>query len=160
MIKQLVVIRHAQAESHHKDFERELSALGIKQIESIAKKISIQAIKIDKVLYSAAKRTEQSAELLVSHLGQKILMEADDQLYLSSVSYLYDAIAITDSSKATLCLIGHNPGISEFVNSLIQTPIFKELETANVFVINLNIDNWTEIYQNKTSNYFNIVPKI
>ena len=158
MIKQLVVIRHAQAESHHKDFERELSAFGIKQIESIVKKISIQAIKIDKVLYSAAKRTEQSAELLVSHLGQKILMEADDQLYLSSVSYLYDAIAITDSSIATLCLIGHNPGISEFVNSLIQTPIFKELETANVFVINLNIDNWTEIYQNKTSNYFNIVP--
>jgi phosphohistidine phosphatase len=158
MIKQLVVIRHAQAESHHKDFERELSAFGIKQIESIAKKISIQAIKIDKVLYSAAKRTKQSAELLVSHLGQKIVMEADDQLYLSSVSYLYDAIAITDSSTSTLCLIGHNPGISEFVNSLIQTPIFKELETANVYVINLNIDNWTEIYQNNTSNYFNIVP--
>jgi phosphohistidine phosphatase SixA len=85
-------------------------------------------------------------------------MEADDQLYLSSVSYLYDAIAITDNSIATLCLLGHNPGISEFVNSLIQTPIFKELETANVFVINLNIDNWTEIYQNNTSNYFNIVP--
>jgi phosphohistidine phosphatase len=158
MIKQLVVIRHAQAESHHKDFERELSAFGIKQIESIAKKISIQAIKIDKVLYSAAKRTKQSAEILVSQLGQKIAMEADDQLYLCSASYLYDAIAITDSSTSTLCLIGHNPGISEFVNSLIQTPIFKELETANVFVINLNIDNWTEIYQNNTSNYFNIVP--
>ena len=130
MIKQLVVIRHAQAESHHKDFERELSAFGIKQIESIAKKISIQAIKIDKVLYSAAKRTKQSAEILVSQLGQKIAMEADDQLYLCSASYLYDAIAITDSSIATLCLLGHNPGISEFVNSLIQTPIFIFLKSG------------------------------
>lgn len=158
MIKQLIVIRHAQAEIHHKDFERELSAFGIKQIESIAKKISIQAIKIDKVLYSTAKRTKQSAQLLASNLGQVIATEGDDQLYLCNASYLYNAIAITDNSIATLCLIGHNPGISEFVNSLIQTPIFKELETANVFVINLKTDNWTEIYQNNISNYFNIVP--
>lgn len=158
MIKQLVLIRHAQAADHQNDFERALSAFGKIQIASVTEKISKQAIKIDKVLYSAAKRTKQSAERIASCLGYKIELEADNQLYLCSASYLYDAIAVTDNSIATLCLIAHNPGISEFANKLIQAPIYKDLGTAEVLVVNLKTDNWTDIYQNNTSNYYNIVP--
>jgi len=158
MIKQLVLIRHAQATDHKNDFERGLSAFGLSQIASVAKKISKQEIKIDKVLYSAAKRTQQSAEHLATHLGYVIELEADNQLYLCSATYLYDAIAMTDNSIATLCLIAHNPGISEFANRLTQAPIYKELATAEVIVVDLKTDNWTDIYQNNTSNYCNIVP--
>lgn len=158
MIKQIVLIRHAQAVDQKNDFERALSAFGKIQIASIAEKISKQAIKIDKVLYSAAKRTKQSAERIASCLAYKIELEADNQLYLCSASYLYDSVARTDNAITTLCLIAHNPGISEFANRLTQAPIYKELGTAEVLVIDLKSDNWTDIYQNNTNNLYNIVP--
>jgi len=158
MIKQLVLIRHAQAEDHKNDFERALSAFGLNQIASIAEKISKQAIKIDKVLYSAAKRTKQSAQLLATHMGYEIELEADNQLYLCSATDLYDAISMTDNAIDTLCILAHNPGISEFANRLTQAPIYKDLATAEVIVVELKTDNWTDIFQNNTSNYYNIVP--
>jgi len=77
----------------------------------------------DKIIVSAAQRTQETAKLLLSNLPvpEKHLI-VDRELYLADMETLCDIIELYASDSQRLLVLAHNPGMDYLVNYLASTP--------------------------------------
>jgi phosphohistidine phosphatase len=146
-MKTLLIIRHANAEVGFgvKDFDRSLSDKGKNDASLMAKRIADKKINIDVFISSAAKRTKQTAVLFCKALHKKeedIILE--NYLYNAPASTFYEVVENIDNQLDTAAVFGHNPGITYFVNSLIDEINIDGMPTCAVFAITANIKSWKE----------------
>ena len=117
---ELILLRHAHAEppapAQH-DRERPLSARGLEEADAAADWLAEQP-RPERVLYSPARRTLQTAERVLQRLGQIEQVE-EPRLYEAELRDLLEAV---DAHRAVgrLMLVGHNPGLESLV-ALLST---------------------------------------
>ena len=124
--KILLVVRHAKSSwdiGTLNDFERPLNERGKKDAPLMAKRLMDRNIPIDAFVSSPAKRAKKTAELFCETFGKK----EDSILYISMLYHataevFYEVVEQLDDSSNTVALFSHNPGITEFVNSLTDGP--------------------------------------
>lgn len=146
-MKTLLLIRHAKSSWDNltlTDFDRPLNERGKEDAPQMAKRIRDKKIKIDLFVSSPAKRAKKTA---------KIFMEIYDEntkdlvlipsLYEASVLNFYNAIEIIDDKNNSIALFSHNPGITEFSNSLTEYKI-DNIPTCGVFAVSIQIKKWNE----------------
>ncbi|WP_209329396.1 SixA phosphatase family protein [Lunatimonas salinarum] len=114
MKKTLTLLRHGEAtmgEGIRNDYHRSLTPNGILQLSRLTNVLVSSGVFFDYTLYSPAKRTTKTMELLAEDVAMGVKV-ADRSIYEASLGNLLQAIHRIDDRYQDVLLIGHNPGIS------------------------------------------------
>ena len=151
-MKTLLLIRHAKSSWDNialSDFDRPLNDRGKKDAPVMAKRIKERKIKIDLFLSSPAKRAKKTAENFIDVFGAKeknlILIPS---LYEASTKNFFEVVENINDKNDVVALFSHNPGITDFVNSLTEKYI-DNMPTCSVFAFTGSIFTirWTAFLQ-------------
>jgi phosphohistidine phosphatase len=161
--KILLVIRHAKSSwdiGILNDFERPLNERGKKDAPEMAARLISRNIKIDLFVSSPAKRAKKTAELFCETFGRKTdSIEFISSLYHAATNDFYQAIDQLDNTKKAVAVFSHNPGITEFVNTLTDFVKIDNIPTCGVYGIKLYINKWSEFKGAKKEFLFFDYPK-
>jgi phosphohistidine phosphatase SixA len=147
-MRQLLLLRHAEAEPAAPggaDALRPLTEHGRDEAAQAADCLGSAGLRIDALLVSGARRTEETAAIVVGRLGLRVPVERQTALYLAAPWGLLQALCRCDDRLRTVLLIGHNPGISEFARQLIDGDETVSLRTAGLCQIVLPSIPWREL---------------
>ena len=65
-----------------------------------------------------------------------------EELYNAPASIFYKTVAALSDQYKTVAMFGHNPGITEFANSLCAKMQVTEMPTCAVFAVQIPIESW------------------
>jgi phosphohistidine phosphatase len=118
-MKRLILFRHAKTErtaQSGEDFDRALTERGHSDATLTSRLLSAAGLIPDRVLVSAAKRTQETWASAASNLPDAHVEVLDD-LYDAPSNRLY-AAAKAEVEANTVMVIGHNPGIQSLALEL------------------------------------------
>ena len=149
-MKRVIVVRHAKSswdDASVPDFERPLNERGKHDAPAMAKRLLEKKVEIDAFISSPAKRAKKTASLFAKEFGKHkddiILVDA---LYHAGPEEFYEAIGNAPAKAKTIAIFSHNPGITDFVNSLTDTRI-DDMPTCAVFAVKAPVSDWNEFRQ-------------
>ena len=138
----LHLLRHSktnQISSSGKDFDRELNAKGKRQVAEMKLFLSKKDWGNTTLFCSAAARTQQTLKLLaLASSFHKVTIT--ERLYLAESTEIENYIASPESQD--IFIIGHNNGLSDFAQELINEPYL--LKTCSYLEIEVEGENWSE----------------
>lgn len=119
MIKSLILVRHAKTEPRSpeiEDHQRQLTSAGIRSAKAaLPRALSlVENPKEWRIWSSPALRAWQTAEIVADAMGLKEI-EKNPNLYSDEVHALRKSLA---EEKGNLVLVGHNPYLEEFADSI------------------------------------------
>ena len=160
--KTLLLIRHAKSSWDNEsvnDFERTLNDRGKRDAPVMAKRIKDKEIVIDTIVSSPAKRAKKTASFFAEEYG---LGENDTiyktELYAAPKDVFSEVIKKFDNSFNHIAVFSHNPGITEFANSLTDVRI-DNMPTCSIFAIKLELKEWNDFDDAKKEFWFFDYPK-
>lgn len=161
-MKTLILVRHAKSgwsNPSQTDFERTLTKTGIQDAEKIARQLDTGGYKIDSFISSPATRAQMTANIFMKAFktnGLKLVLA--NNLYEASLPDYYDAIEKVDDDIQTLAVFAHNPGISDFINSLECLPVYN-MPTSAAYGVELLDNHWMNLRLSKKQFLFFNYPK-
>jgi len=141
----LHLIRHAKTEKisyNGIDFDRKLTSTGIIQANILRTKLESIGINVDHVLISSAKRTQQTAEIILSAINFRTRKD-DPVFYLAETEQLLKELNTLDVKS--VMLIGHNDGLTDLVRFLTGENNY--LRPADYTCIQLPVSSWEYVSQ-------------
>ena len=162
-MKILYIIRHAKsswANPGQSDFERPLNERGMKDAPDMAFRLKSANQKIEKFISSPALRARQTCEMFCSVYAEPLSsISFVDQLYHAPASVAYDVVEKTEDSYDSAALFFHNPGITDFVNSLNTGVTIDNMPTCAVFAVKAMCNSWKEFQKAEKQFLFFDYPK-
>lgn len=147
-MKTLITIRHAKsswAMPGQPDFERPLNERGKKDAPEMAQKLLNDKIKIDAFVSSPAKRALKTCKAFTEVYGRdKDEIRLVENLYHAPANVFYETIQSFSDKDKTVAVFGHNPGITDFVNSLCKEKHIDNMPTCAVFAVQADISKWED----------------
>jgi phosphohistidine phosphatase len=126
----------------------------------MAQRLLEKNYKIDKILYSSSARTTETMQVFRTVLDVDIKKcLAINELYHASLFQLQETISLINNASNTVILIGHNPGITEFANSLSNVRT-DNMPTCAIFAVRSKIEFWTEFKDAEKEFLFYDYPKL
>jgi phosphohistidine phosphatase len=163
-MKHLFLIRHAKSSWESAaitDFDRPLNERGIRDAAEMAKRLSGKIDTVDAFISSPAQRAKSTTEKFIAVFGAgKSQLIFDQGLYLSPESFFYELISNLDNRFATVAIVSHNPGITDFVNTLTTVVKTDNMPTCGIFGVKAAIDNWKNFKTVKKEFLFYDYPKL
>jgi len=160
-MKTLLLIRHAKSDWDNilSDFDRPLNERGKHDAPIMAKRIKDRKIEIDAFVSSPAKRAKKTAELFMHEydVKEKKLLFVPS-LYEASSNDFYNAVFDLKDKFDTVAIFGHNPGITDFVNSLSCTTI-DNMPTCSIYALKIKTKNWVDFKKADKDFLFFYYPK-
>jgi phosphohistidine phosphatase len=144
-MKTLLLIRHAKAswkDEELTDLQRPLNNRGNRDAPFMGKLLREQRIQPDLIISSPALRAMTTARVMAGELmyeSSKIV--TDESLYNSDVSSMARITAQIDDSLKTVMIVGHNPEITLYANTLTNDSI-QNIPTCGVACLQFQIDSW------------------
>lgn len=141
-MKNLFILRHAEARQGNVDFERALTPHGMQQAIQVGRWLYAQNVSLDYVVHSAAVRTTQTTQQVIAQMDPtSMVTESINDIYNASVNDLLHVIEQFPSTAMNILLVGHNPGVSELVAYLCrgERPFLTPCALCH---IQLTIDDW------------------
>jgi phosphohistidine phosphatase len=162
-MKTLYIIRHAKsswANFNQSDFERPLNDRGNENAPEMAKRLLNKKIKIDAFISSPALRARQTCEHFckVYEVDKKEII-FKDALYHAPESTIKNIVAQTDDQFESIAVFTHNPGITDYVNTLVEDVYIDNMPTCGIFAVTADIDNWGDFDKSKKTFLFFDYPK-
>jgi phosphohistidine phosphatase len=145
-MKTLLLLRHAKSswdDATLKDFDRPLNGRGLNNAPLIGKFIREQKIAPELVLSSPARRTRETAALVLKAGGIDAPLRFDERRYEASAERLCEVIAQIEEKVNQALLIGHNPGLEELILHL--TGEEKRMPTAALAQLSLGVEKWSKL---------------
>jgi phosphohistidine phosphatase len=147
-MKTLFIIRHAKsswAEPHQSDFERSLNERGKKDAPIMAGRLHKKINSIDYILCSSALRTKQTGEFFCKEFNlENDSIEYVDKLYHAPASIIFSVVKKLNDKLDSVVVICHNPGITEFVNSLCYKVHIDNMPTCAIFAVQIKKESWKD----------------
>ena len=146
-MKTLLLVRHAKSswdEIGMDDSERPLNERGKKDAPQMARRLKDKNIKVDVFISSPAKRADKTAKYFAEEYGlekKEILLV--DNLYGASVGSFLEVVSKIDDKHHTVALFSHNPGITEFANTLTSVRI-DNIPTCGIFAVQVTANKWAD----------------
>jgi phosphohistidine phosphatase len=149
-VKRLTLIRHANADWKNAsvaDFDRPLNKRGLGEAEAMGKLLLEQELVPDLLLASAARRTQQTSEILARKLNlASRRVKSVETLYLARSEDILALVLGTGPRVQHLAIVGHNPGISELAQYLAPPDILiAEMATGAACTLTFVTRLWTGI---------------
>ncbi len=144
-MKKLLIIRHAKSSwssLEMEDFDRPLNDRGNHDAPMMAKRLLKKNIEIDAFVSSPAVRALTTATYFAKAYDQKPkhIIQVPT-LYEAPISVFFHVVSKLDDSIKTAAIFAHNPGITDFVDSLTQERI-DNVPTCGIFAIKIDTENW------------------
>ena len=161
-MKTLILIRHAKsswANIGQSDFDRPLNERGQKDAPEMARRLVEKKLRVEQIVHSGSVRTTETMNLFRKVLGlDKKFCISIQELYHASVFQLEETVSVLDDRYDTIALIGHNPGITEFVNTLTNLRT-DNMPTCAMFAVRVDTQSWRTFQQAEKTFLFYDYPK-
>jgi phosphohistidine phosphatase len=149
-MKTLYVVRHAKSswdEPDQADFDRPLNERGKRDAPRMGKRLKEKGIHPDLMIVSPARRTWSTARRIAKILEYpKEKIKADERLYHADDDRILATLQDVKDKCDIVMYFGHNPGLTDFVNSLMN--IERDIDnvpTCGVVAFQFNIDSWKQL---------------
>ncbi len=145
-MKTLYLLRHAKSSWKDEtllDIERPLSGRGRNAAKIVGSFLKNQKIIPDLVLCSSAVRARQTIELVTEAAKLRTDLRFDERIYEASAQRILEVVTQIEKSNKTALLVGHNPGLEEFLSLVTGTR--ETVATATLSKLVLKITNWTSV---------------
>ena len=147
-MKTLILLRHAKSswsDNSLADRHRPLNDRGRRDIPTIGDRLAARKLVPDMIASSPAERALQTAMQIAPFLNlPSSRINVADELYLADTDVLLSIVQLCDSNVDTLMLVGHNPGITEFANSLTDVPV-DHMPTCAAFICRFDVKHWHDV---------------
>lgn len=148
-MKTLFVIRHAKSSwsvPGMSDFERPLNERGIRNAPEMAARLRATGHKPDVIVSSTALRTRMTSAAFAKEfgLGNDVLVW-EDTLYHASAERIGAVVSRIDNSFHQAIVCCHNPGITDYVNTLCADVVVDHMPTCAIFAVEADIESWEEM---------------
>lgn len=144
-MKKLFIIRHAKSSwdiGVLNDFDRTLNERGHQNAPEMANRLLAKNFAMDAFVSSTAVRAFTTATYFAKAYNKS---ESDiiqvPNLYHAGVTNFFETIETIDDSLNSVAIFSHNPGITEFVNTLTKTQI-DDMPTCGIFAVEIDITSW------------------
>jgi len=154
-MKQLSILRHAkssQDDADMADFDRPLNDCGWKSARRIGRELKRRNIHFDLVLASPAARVRETVDGLREKLELDVEIRFESLLYLATVATLLKAVREVPDQSHSLLLVGHNPGLQQFILELTRRDrqgwrnrVAEKFPTSAFARIELLAPRWSEV---------------
>ncbi len=149
-MKTLYILRHAKSSWNNSDladFDRPLNKRGREAAPLIGEMMYKNHFQPDLIISSPAERAKQTAISVraSAQLESEILF--DERIYEASSRRLLQIISEQNDELKSLMLVGHNPGFEELLS--ILTGELCSMATANLAIVDLQIESWSAIAANR-----------
>lgn len=145
-MKTLYLLRHAKSSWKDEtlpDIERPLKGRGRKAAQKVGGFLKKEKIIPDLVLCSSAVRARQTAEIVMETAKLGTDLRFDERIYEAGPQRLLEVVRQIEKSKKTVLLVGHNPGLEEFLELL--TGNVETMSTGTLSKIVLDASNWAAV---------------
>ena len=146
LMKTLYLLRHAKSSSSDpalRDFDRPLERRGRDAAEQIGMRLAAEKLNEPLVICSPAVRTRETAEIVLQSAGLRADERFDERIYEASLRDLVQVVGEIPDEKQIAILIGHNPGLEEFLTFL--TGESRRMPTCALAKIQLEIESWKDV---------------
>lgn len=147
-MKTLYLLRHAKSswdDPELKDFERPLSDRGIGDVPIMAGRFKQSHLDPDCIISSPAIRAKSTASLFAKQIGfPRDDIISNPELYFAGTNMFLKAASLVDETCESAMLVGHNPAITDFVNSMADSDI-DNIPTGGLVELSLPIENWADV---------------
>jgi phosphohistidine phosphatase len=147
-LKKLLLIRHAKSswkDNNLLDFYRPLSDKGKKEASILGKLLKRNGLFPELVISSPAKRAIKTTKKIIRELNYpEDKIQTDKMIYSGRLSNLLECIHFINKTIDITFMVGHNPTLLEFGNTLTGSNI-KKLPTSSFILINFNVNSWKDI---------------
>jgi phosphohistidine phosphatase len=145
-MKTLLLLRHAKSswkDSEIDDHERPLNKRGKKDAPRMGRLLKEENLLPDLILSSSAKRCRKTADEIIQHSGFRGETRLTIRLYEADAAAIRECLSQTEDTFQRVLVIGHNPGLEEFLESLVK--VDTPLSTAALARVDLAIDSWRDL---------------
>jgi phosphohistidine phosphatase len=105
--------------------------------------MSQHAVLPQRIVSSSARRTSETAKEVSRKLSTTPKIDQQDTLYLATPHAFIDILCELPDELGCVMLVGHNPGMREFLQILTGTVL--RFPKASAAYINLPFDSWQQI---------------
>jgi phosphohistidine phosphatase len=144
-MKTLTLVRHAKSSWEFPgtpDADRPLNKRGKKDAPAMGQRLAAKVLSPDLIVTSPAKRALKTAKMVAGEIGypkKKLVIEK--RVYLADVVELMSVLHEIDNNYKDIFLVGHNPGLTDLVNDLMDESILN-VPTCGVVRAKFNIETW------------------
>lgn len=144
-MKTLILIRHAKSDWNQEglsDSERPLNERGKKDAPEMAKRLRKRGLQIDAFVSSPAERALRTARYFAKEFDEKKGgIKVENILYGALPAQFAQVVAGLKDKWNTVALFSHNPGITDYVNTLCNVHT-DNMPTCGVFAVQADAANW------------------
>lgn len=146
-MKTLYLLRHAKSSWDQPgldDFHRPLNHRGEKDAPKMGKRLRKAGVKPQAIYSSEAVRALATARLAAEEMDVAAKdIHQTTKLYHAGPEAMLGFLHAVPDSLETVMLVGHNPGLTEFANDLLNEEI-DNIPTAGFVGARLNIASWKD----------------
>jgi len=161
-MKTLILVRHAKSswdQDGLSDSERPLNERGKKDAPEMASRLHKRGLKIDAFVASPAERAFRTARYFAKEFDfKKDDIQVEKSLYGALPAQFTAVVAALKDKWDTAALFSHNPGITDYVNTLCDVHT-DNMPTCGVFAVQANVDSWENFAAAEKSFLFFDYPK-
>lgn len=150
-MKTLILVRHAKSswdDLSLNDFERPLNERGKRDAPRMAQLLKQHGIVPHSIVSSPARRAKKTAQIFADNLfGDDSMIGYVSEIYEASLTDLMAITKKTDEKIECCMLVGHNPGMTDFANALLQDrkQYIENIPTSGIVVLKLDLDSWKSL---------------
>lgn len=162
-MKTILLVRHAKSgwtSLGETDFQRTLNDRGKHDAPMMAERLLLRGIQIDAFICSPALRAKETCEafckVFKTDPSSIIFVE---KLYQAPKYVFTKVIDELTIDANCIAIFSHNPGITDFVNSLTKGAKIDNMPTCAVFAVEADIQHWQEFAEAEKKFVFVDYPK-
>lgn len=147
-MKYLYLVRHAKSswdDLSLEDAKRPLNDRGMRDAPRMAKRLKEKEVTIDQMLSSHAVRalaTCRNFSNVLRYPEENIIIQPS--LYHASEDGMLQVVHGLNDTLDTVMIVGHNPGLTDFANSLTGE-LIANVPTSGIVAIAFDVDSWKDI---------------
>lgn len=156
-MKTLLLLRHGKSswkDTNLADHDRPLKKRGENDAQKLGDHLNTIDLIPDIIYCSTAKRARDTVKFLLETLHYENEVFISRSLYHSYIDDFIDVIHGIDNDLQCLLLVGHNPGLEEFLSNL--TDIDEWLPTAALAQVEIDIMDWRDLTEYTDGRLINI----
>ena len=127
----------------------------------MAERLLNKKIVIDAFVSSPAKRAKNTCKAFCKVYNRnKDEIIFIDELYHASVETFHKVVSGINDKFNSVAIFSHNPGITDFVNTLVKDVKIDNMPTCAVFAVEIEGNNWGEFLSANKKFLFVDYPKL
>jgi phosphohistidine phosphatase len=156
-MKTLLILRHAKSSwdnTRLADHDRPLNGRGKEDAPKMGRLLHREELVPDLIISSSAERALRTAELTALSAGYEAEIQVSRHLYLAGPEEYIEVLREVPDSNRRVMVVGHNPGMEEFVEQLGGH--YQRMPTAALAQFQLPIESWSELTEDTTGTLQNL----